>query len=75
MASRVYPEQIAAAGTRSIRGFEDRRFELEHDSLVVSSTTYDRRKGALSTLEIGTTLPDSDTSTTAAVAGNNYVTV
>ncbi len=57
-------------------GFADeRRFDLEHNSLVVSSTTYDRSKGAVSTLAIGTTLPNSDTATTQAIATNNYVTV
>ncbi len=60
----------------SFRGFDDdRRFELEHDSLVISSSTYDRSKGALSTLAIGTTLPNSATATTLAVASNNYVAV
>jgi hypothetical protein len=60
----------------AIRGFGDNRgFELEHDSLVISSSTYDRSKGALSTLAVGTTLPNSATATTLAVAGNNYVTV
>ena len=54
---------------------DDRRFELEHDSLIISSSTYDRHKGALATLSIGTTLPDSATATTLAVASNNYVTV
>src|SRR5580704_8932732 len=60
----------------SFRGFDDnRQFELERDSLVISSSTYERTKGAVSTLAIGTTLPDSATATTLAVAGNNYVTV
>jgi hypothetical protein len=54
---------------------DERRFELEHDSLVISSSTYDRHQGALATLSIGTTLPDSATATTLAVASNNYVTV
>jgi hypothetical protein len=65
-----------AGEAASIRGFDgDRGFELEHDSLVISSSTYDRSKGALSTLAVGTTLPNSATATTLAVAGNNYVTV
>jgi hypothetical protein len=58
------------------RGFDDdRRFELEHDSLVISSSTYDRSKGALSRLAIGTTLPNSATATTSAIASNSYITV
>jgi hypothetical protein len=51
------------------------RFHLEHDSLVISSSSYDRTKGALALLTIGTTIPNSATATTTAVAGNNYVTV
>ena len=45
------------------------------NSLVISSSTYDRTRGAVAALTVGTTLPDSDTATTAAVAGNNYVQV
>ncbi|HEY6515631.1 MAG TPA: hypothetical protein VIY50_05775 [Steroidobacteraceae bacterium] len=45
------------------------------NSLIISSTTYDRTRGAVAALTIGTTLPDSDTATTAAVASNNYVEV
>src|ERR1700677_1987344 len=60
----------------SFRGVDGNgQFALEHDSLIVSSSTYDRSKGAVSTLAIGTTLPDSATTTTQAVASNNYVTV
>ncbi len=55
--------------------FGDRRFHLEHDSLLISSSTYDRTKGTLVSLAIGTTLPNSATATTNAVASNNYVTV
>ena len=74
---------LAGASSMSIagqvsagRGFdEDRGFELEHGSLVISSSTYDRTKGALSTLAVGTTLPNSATATASAVADNNYVTV
>lgn len=65
-------DQVASFG-----GFDDDdgQFHLEHDSLVISSSTYDRSKGALSTLAIGSTLPNSATATTSAVASNNYVTV
>jgi len=45
------------------------------NSLVISSTTYDRTRGAVAALTVGTTLPSTDTATTAAVAGNNYVQV
>jgi hypothetical protein len=54
---------------------DDRRFRLERDSLIISSSTYDRTKGAVASLTIGTPLANSATKTTAAVAGNNYVTV
>jgi hypothetical protein len=70
------PGVSIAGQVASGRGFdEDRGFELEHDSLVISSSTYDRNKGALSTLAVGTTLPNSATATALAVADNNYVTV
>jgi hypothetical protein len=60
----------------SFKGFGgERPFELERDSLLISSSTYDPRKGALSTLTVGTTLPNSATATTSAVAGNSYVSV
>lgn len=52
----------------------DEPFLLPH-SLVISSSTYDRSQGALASLKVGTTLPNSATATTAAVADNNYVTV
>lgn len=48
---------------------------LRPNSLVISSTNYDRTRGALAALTVGTTLPNSATATTAAVVGNNYVDV
>jgi hypothetical protein len=64
------------ADEASFRGFDDNRpFALEHDSLIISSSTYERSKGAVSALTIGTTLPNTATATTLAVAGNNYVSV
>lgn len=46
------------------------------NSLVISSSTYDRTRGAVAALTVGTTLPGpDDTATSAAVAGNNYVEV
>lgn len=60
---------------RQERDDDDRRFHLKHDSLIISSSTYDRTKGAVAFLTIGTTLANSATATTKAVAGNNYVTV
>jgi hypothetical protein len=69
---------LAAIGVfagASLARDHDRRFHIERDSLVVSSTTYDRHHGAIAFLTVGTTLPDSDTKTTTAISGNNYVTV
>jgi len=54
---------------------DHRPFVLEHDSLVVSSSTYDRVQGAVASLSIGTKLPNSATKTTNAVANNDYVHV
>jgi hypothetical protein len=54
---------------------DDSSFQLYPNSLVVSSSTYDPTQGALSTLNIGTKLPNSATATTHATATNNYVTV
>jgi len=45
------------------------------NSLVVSTSTYDNSQGALASLTVGTTLPDTATQTTSAVAGNDYVNV
>jgi hypothetical protein len=50
------------------------RDPLQPNTLIVSSSTYDRTTGAISKLQVGSTLPSTATSTTQAVAGNNYVT-
>jgi hypothetical protein len=47
---------------------------IEHNSLVISSTTYDRTQGAIASLVVGTVLPNKATATTKAIATNNYVT-
>ena len=52
----------------------DQQF-LKHGSLVISSTTYDNTKGQVKSLAAGTTLPNTATATTVAVAGNDYVHV
>jgi len=54
---------------------DDRRFELRHDSLVISSSTYVKDRGALATLVPGTPIANTNTATQPAVAGNNYVQV
>ena len=48
---------------------------LVPNALVISSSTYDRTQGAVASLTVGTPLPNTATSTTAAVSDNNYVTV
>jgi hypothetical protein len=53
----------------------DNRHFFEHDSLIISSSTYDSTHGAVASLVTGTQLPDTATKTIAAVSGNNYVTV
>jgi len=46
------------------------------NTLVISSTVYQRDRGAVAALTAGTTLPGPDnTATSAAVAGNDYVQV
>jgi hypothetical protein len=57
------------------RADDDRHHNFfEPWSLVVSSSTYDGTQGAIASLTVGSTLPNTATSTTMAVAGNNYVT-
>jgi hypothetical protein len=48
---------------------------LVPNSLVVSTSTYDRTQGAVASLTVGTTLAGTATATAAATAGNNLVTV
>jgi hypothetical protein len=45
------------------------------NSLVISSSAYDRTVGAVASLTVGTTLPNSAKATTSAISNNNYVTV
>jgi hypothetical protein len=47
---------------------------LQPNTLIVSTSTYDRTTGPISKLQIGTTLPSTAASTTQAIVGNNYVT-
>jgi hypothetical protein len=47
--------------------------QIRHNSVVISSSTYDRTQGAISSLTIGTPLANTKSATAAAVAGNNYV--
>ena len=45
------------------------------NSLIISSSTYDRSQGAVASLKVGTALANTATATTPAIADNNYVTV
>ena len=45
------------------------------NSLVISSSTYDRTQGAVASLQVGTQLANTATSTTTAIAGNDYVNI
>jgi hypothetical protein len=45
------------------------------NSLIISSSTYDRSQGAVASLKVGTALPNTDAATTPAISDNNYVTV
>jgi hypothetical protein len=45
------------------------------NSLIISSSTYDRSQGAVASLHVGTVLSGTAKATTSAVADNNYVTV
>jgi hypothetical protein len=45
------------------------------NSLIISSTTYDRSQGPVAALHVGSVLAGSATATSSAVAGNNYVSV
>jgi len=45
------------------------------NSLVISSSTYNNAQGAVASLVVGTTLPNTADAGVAAVAGNDYVNV
>lgn len=51
-----------------------KKLMVAHNSVLVSSSTYDNTQGAIASLAAGSTqLADSATKTTTAVAGNDYV--
>jgi hypothetical protein len=50
-------------------------FFLQPGALVISSSSYEGWTGAVSTLQVGTPLPNTNTATVPAVSDNNYVTV
>jgi hypothetical protein len=78
-AAQAGPVGLATRCSNSQNGNENRvdnqPFQFEHGSLVISSSTYDPTQGAVASLSIGTTLPNTATKTTKAVANNDYVHV
>ena len=50
------------------------RLEIQHHSVVISSSTYDRTQGAIAALTVGSPLAGTNTATSAAVSDGNYVT-
>jgi hypothetical protein len=48
---------------------------LSPNSLVISSSVYTNTQGAVASLVVGTALPNTNTATIPAVAGNDYVNV
>lgn len=72
IASTLITGILAAMGTIA-RADDDSL--LRRDTLVISSTAYDRSQGAVASLVIGTALPNTATQTGPAVANNDYVNV
>ena len=67
---------LAGAAQARDDDHDDRdHFKIEHDSLVISSSTYDPTQGAVAALTPGSVLPNTAKATTTAISGNNYVTV
>ena len=69
------PYGNGAMGPGMERRSDDGQSFFRHGSLVISSSTYERDRGAVASLSVGSTLPNTATATTPAVASNNYVTV
>jgi hypothetical protein len=66
----------ASAFTLSTTSFAGEEDQLLHPGLlVISSSRYDQYQGAVASLKVGSTLPNSANATTQAIADNNYVTV
>lgn len=66
--------KVARADQDAPDGYRD-GLVLRPGSLVISSTTYESNQGAIASLKVGSTLPNTNTATTTAVAGNDYVNV
>jgi hypothetical protein len=66
---------LLTLAARADDGFHGGDSSLQPNSLVISSSSYDRSRGAVASLKVGTTLPNSATATTPAIANNDYVNV
>ena len=66
---------LTVAALSPIARADDGQSFLQPDSLVISTSTYDRSQGAVASLTVGTTLPNSATATTPASRDNNYLNV
>jgi hypothetical protein len=65
---------LLSAASAVARADDDDAF-LRPGSLVISSSTFDRSQGAVASLKVGTTLPNTDTATTTATADNTYTQI
>ena len=73
-----HPLLLSACGIVSLTASTHVRAEqpfLLPNSLVISSSTYERTEGAVASLTTGSPLAGSAKATSAAIAGNNYVDV
>jgi hypothetical protein len=69
---------LAGVGVTALSAAQSARADqpsLIPNSLVISSSTYDRTQGAVASLMVGTPLANTKTATTPAIAGNSYVDV
>jgi hypothetical protein len=67
------PSAVAiAAKVQGVIANIKNQFHLVPNSLVISRSTYERTEGAIASLTIGTPLPDTDKTTTPAIASNLY---
>src|SRR5689334_13889488 len=67
---------VLALAAQSHAALAAKGLQIQHNSLVVSTTTYDKTQGAIANLTVGSTvLAKSASATSLAVAANNYVNV
>ena len=67
---------VLALAAQSDAALAAKGLQIQHNSLVVSTTSYDKTQGAIANLTVGATvLAKSNTATSLAVADNGYVNV